>query len=355
MRVPEALAPLVDQGVIDEVVRPLMSGKEAQVFVVRSRGEILIAKLYKASDQRSFKHRAQYVEGRKVRNSRDQRAMERRSRYGKEQIEQAWRSSEVDTLYRLRAAGVRVPEPRDFVDGVLLMELVSDAAGRPAPRLADVELVPAEARDLFRVLLSEIARMLCAGVVHGDLSDFNILLGSGGPVIIDFPQSVDASGNPHARKLLLRDVDNVTSFLARWAPELAGKAYGQQMWDLWSRAALDPEAELDGRWRPAARAPDRKEKSRTLMEELDALAAKARDRQDQGLAVRPARAPKFVVEEQRPAAAPPPADGAKKKRKRRKKKPTDGPAPEASPPAAEVDADPEGDEALFDDLDALLS
>ena len=180
MRVPEELEPLVHQGVVDEVVRPLMSGKEAQVFVVRSRGETLIAKLYKASENRSFKHRSQYVEGRKVRNSRDQRAMERRSRYGKEQIEQAWRSAEVDTLYRLRAAGVRVPEPRDFVDGVLVMEMVVDEHGRPAPRLADVDLDRSEAQDLFRRLLSEIARMLCAGVIHGDLSDFNILLSADG-------------------------------------------------------------------------------------------------------------------------------------------------------------------------------
>lgn len=353
MRVPPALQPLVDQGVVDEVVRPLMSGKEAQVYVVRKRGVDLIAKLYKESDERSFKHRSQYTEGRKVRNSRDQRAMERRSRYGREQIEQAWRSAEVDTLHRLQAAGVRVPVPHDFVDGVLVMELVADDTGRPAPRLVDVELTPAEARALLKRLLSEIARMLAAGVVHGDLSDFNILLGADGPVIIDFPQAVDASSNPNARKLLVRDVDNVVSFLARYAPELQGKAFGQQMWDHYSRGELDPEAELDGRWKPGKAAPPAKKGGLSLMEELDAIAEKSRKlREELGIEARRARAPKFTVEAP-PTADKPPQGKAGQRKKKGRAPAGPSPAPSARAPAPSGPA-PEPAEPSFDDLDALL-
>ncbi|MCA9491456.1 MAG: hypothetical protein KC621_16100, partial [Myxococcales bacterium] len=200
----------------------------------------------------------------------------------------------------------------------------------------------------------------CAGVVHGDLSDFNVLLSAHGPVLIDFPQAVDASGNPHAKRLLIRDVDNVVGFLSRWLPHLRGKAFGQQMWDLWTRNALDPETELDGRFRPR-RAPDRKEKSRSLMEELDALAQKSKDRAEKlGVAARPARTPKFVVEEAPPPPSPPPADastgGDKKKRKRRrKKKPASEVTTTSGPASVSAAEEPMDDDSVFDDLDALLS
>jgi RIO kinase 1 len=256
MRIPESLASLTDEGIVQEVVRPLMSGKEAQVYLVRSEGELRVAKVYKESQDRTFKQRAEYTEGRRVRNSRDQRAMSKRSRHGREQDEAAWRSSEVDTLYRLSAAGVRVPKPHHFVDGVLIMELVKDQSGNPAPRLGDVQLDRPEATAIFHQLLADVVRMLCAGVVHGDLSDFNVLLAPDGPVIIDFPQSVNASSNQNARKLLLRDVDNLHRFLAAHAREQISPPYAQEMWQLYQRGELTPDTKLLGRFRASERAAD---------------------------------------------------------------------------------------------------
>jgi RIO kinase 1 len=251
MRVPESLEPLVEQGVIDEVVRPLMSGKEAQVFLVRAGGELRVAKIYKQAEHRSFKHRAAYTEGRKVRNSRTQRAMQSRTRFGREMEEEAWKSAEVEAIDRLRAAGVRVPAPFAFVDGVLVMELIRGADGGPAPRLVDLSFEPDEARALFLELLREVQKMLCAGVVHGDLSDFNVLVDPDGPVIIDLPQWVDAAANAQAGRLLVRDVDNLTSFLSRFDPTLAKSRYGREMWQIYERGDLTPTTRLTGRPRKA--------------------------------------------------------------------------------------------------------
>jgi RIO kinase 1 len=256
MRIPETLVSLADQGIVQEVVRPLMSGKEAEVFLVVSGGELRVAKVYKEAQNRTFKHRAEYTEGRKTRNSRDQRAMNKRSRHGRAQDEAAWRSTEVDMIYRLRAAGVRVPTPHHFIDGVLLMELVTDAEGNPAPRLGEVHLQPAEAVKVFDQLVTEVVRMLCAGVVHGDLSDFNVLLAGDGPVIIDFPQSVDASQNQNARRLLLRDVANLQRFLARSAPNQRPRPLAEEMWDLYASSQLTPETRLRGQYRAVERRVD---------------------------------------------------------------------------------------------------
>ncbi len=248
MRIPDALASLADYGIIDEVLRPLMSGKEAQVYLVRLGEEQRVAKVYKEAQNRTFKNRADYVEGRKVRNSRDQRAMGKASRHGRAQAEAAWRTTEVDMIYRLHAAGVRVPQPYNFLDGVLVMEMITDEHGEPAPRLGDVQLDSEHAQAVFDHLLAEVVRMLAAGVVHGDLSDFNVLMGTDGPVIIDFPQAVDASGNRNARKLLLRDVDNLHRYTARFVPGRRALPYAQEMWALYERGELTPDTKLTGRY-----------------------------------------------------------------------------------------------------------
>jgi RIO kinase 1 len=256
MRIPSGLMSLVEQGLIEEVVRPLMSGKEAEVFLVHAGGELRVAKVYKEAQNRTFKNRAEYTEGRKVRNSRDERAMQKRSRHGRAKDEAAWRSTEVDMIYRLRDAGVRVPIPYHFIDGVLVMEMVADAEGDPAPRLAEVSLDREQAMRVFERLLGEVVRMLCAGVVHGDLSDFNVLMSAGGPVVIDFPQSVDAASNQNARKLLIRDVENLKRFLTRFAPDQRPGAYAEEMWDLYARSLLTPATQLTGRHRPSERKVD---------------------------------------------------------------------------------------------------
>jgi RIO kinase 1 len=253
MRIPESLASLFDYGILEDVVRPLMSGKEAQVYVVVSGGKYRVAKVYKEAQNRTFKHRAEYTEGRKVRNTRDQRAIEKRSKHGRAQDEAAWRSTEVDMIRRLHAAGVRVPVPEHFIDGVLIMELIIDAEGNPAPRLADLVFEPAHAQAMYDRLLREVLRMLCAGVVHGDLSDFNVLVGADGPVIIDFPQSVDTAHNANARKLLLRDVDNLHRFLCQFVPNARRLPYAEEMWDLFQQNTLTPDTRLTGRYRPSER------------------------------------------------------------------------------------------------------
>jgi len=248
MKPPARLRSLVDEGLIDTVVRQLMSGKEAMVFVVRCGEETRCAKVYKEANNRSFRQAVDYTENRKVKNTRQARAMAKGTRYGRQAQEAAWQSAEVDALYRLAAAGVRVPRPYNFHDGVLLMELVADANGDAAPRLNDVAFTPEDARAHHATLIAEVVRMLCAGVVHGDLSEFNILLAADGPVIIDLPQAVDAAGNNHAQRMLLRDVNNLADFFGRFAPELLATQYGAEIWDLYERGALDNGTVLTGRY-----------------------------------------------------------------------------------------------------------
>lgn len=258
MRIPPTLEPLVDMGIIQEVIRPLMSGKEAQLYVVVAGGEERVAKVYKEANQRSFKQRADYTDGRSVRNSRDRRAINKRSRHGRAQDEAAWRSAEVDVIYRLRDAGVRVPAPYNFMDGVLIMEMIKDADGDPAPRLGDLTFSPQEARNVFDRVLQEVVRMLCAGVVHGDLSEFNVLMGADGPVVIDFPQAVDPANNSGARRLLLRDVDNLHRFLGR-VTDHRRPPFAQEMWALFERNELTPETQLRGQFRDNRRQADTKD------------------------------------------------------------------------------------------------
>jgi len=246
MKPPERLQPLIDEGLIDTVVRQLMSGKEAMVFVVRCGDETRCAKVYKEATHRSFRQAVDYTENRKVKNTRQARAMAKGSRYGRESQEAAWQSAEVDALYRLAGAGVRVPKPHNFHDGVLLMELVTDEHGDAAPRLNDVAFTSDQALAHHASLLTEVVRMLCAGVVHGDLSEFNILLAADGPVIIDLPQAVDAAGNNHAKRMLLRDVANLRDFFGRFAPELLATDHGAEIWALYERGVLTPDTPLTG-------------------------------------------------------------------------------------------------------------
>ena len=246
MKTPKGLQPLVDDGVIDEVLRPLKSGKEASVYVVRSGDEVLCAKVYKDMAQRSFQARVQYQEGRKVRGSRQARAIGKASKFGRRQQETAWKNTEVDALYQLAEAGVRVPQPHGYFHGVLLMELVTDAGGHSAPRLGEVELTPEQARLFHVELVRDVVRMLCLGLIHGDLSEYNVLVAPVGPVIIDLPQVVSASGNNAARAMLLRDVHNLRDSLARFAPELAATYFGEEMWALYEKGELKPDTELTG-------------------------------------------------------------------------------------------------------------
>ena len=250
MKVPARLQPLIEEGLIDTVVRQLMSGKEAMVYVVRCGAETRCAKVYKEATQRSFRQAVDYTENRKVKNSRSARAMAKGSKFGRQQQEAAWQSAEVDALYRLADAGVRVPRPYNFHAGVLLMELVTDAQGDAAPRLNDVALSPEQSRLHHASLLAEVVRMLCAGLIHGDLSEFNILLAADGPVIIDLPQAVDAAGNNHAQRMLRRDVDNLRDFFGRFAPELLQRDYAGEIWDLYQRGLLQPDTVLSGRHQP---------------------------------------------------------------------------------------------------------
>ena len=256
MKPPPRLQTLLAEGLIDTVVRQLKSGKEADVYVVRCGGETCAAKIYKEANKRSFRQAVDYTENRKVRNSRQARAMSKRTTYGRQQQEAAWQSAEVDALYRLAAAGVRVPRPSNFHDGVLLMELVADQHGDAAPRLNDLDFTEAQAREHHATLIGEVVRMLCAGVVHGDLSEFNILLAADGPVIIDLPQAVDAAGNNHAPRMLLRDVHNLRTYFGRYAPDLLATQYGPEIWSLYAAGLLVPDMPLTGRYEPTAGAVD---------------------------------------------------------------------------------------------------
>ena len=269
MKAPPRLQSLIEEGLIDTVVRQLMSGKEAMVYVVRCGDETRCAKIYKEANNRSFRQAVDYTENRKVKNSRSARAMAKGSKFGRQEQEAAWQSAEVDALYRLAAAGVRVPQPFNFHDGVLLMELVTDANGDAAPRLNDVGFTPEQARTHHATLIAEVVRMLCAGVVHGDLSEFNILLahlpgvggaddtsddngaaGTEGPVIIDLPQAVDAAGNNHAQRMLLRDVANLRDFFGQFAPDLRATQYGPEIWSLYQSGLLSNETPLTGCYAP---------------------------------------------------------------------------------------------------------
>ena len=248
MKIPKRLQPLIEDGLIDGVVRQLMSGKEAMVFVVVCGNETRCAKVYKEANKRAFRQAVDYTENRKTKNTRQARAMAKGTRFGRQSQEAAWQNAEVDALYRLAAAGVRVPKPYNFHEGVLLMELVTDAEGNAAPRLNDVEFTPEIALKYHHALVLEVVRMLCAGVIHGDLSEFNILIGSDGPVIIDLPQAVDAAGNNHAQAMLERDVANLRNYFGRFAPALLATNYGREIWAHFQAGTLTPEVVLTGRF-----------------------------------------------------------------------------------------------------------
>ena len=301
MSLPKPLTELLDLGVIQEVIRPLQAGKEAQIFLVMSQDEIRVAKVYKEAMQRSFKHRSDYTEGRRVRNSRQQRAMNKNSRYGRQENEAAWRSAEVDCLYKAFEAGVRVPTPYEFVESVLIMELIGNGNGAPAPRLSDLSWSPKDAEALLEHLVQEVVRMLCGGGVHGDLSDFNILVDQKGPVIIDFPQAVDPAVNRQAKRLLFRDVTNLTNFLGRFAPHLRKRRYGPEMWALYERGELKPDTRLTGRFKRSTRKTD----TRSVLEEIQFAAREAAAQQEArgGPSKYAARKAKRVQEEARAEAA----------------------------------------------------
>jgi RIO kinase 1 len=246
LKIPSGLQPLIDDGVIDEVLRSLKSGKEATVYVVRSGERLLCAKVYRDMGQRSFQRRAQYQEGRKVRGSRQTRAMGKSTRFGKKEQEAAWKNAEVDALYQLVAADVRVPKPYGYFNDVLLMEMVTDASGAPAPRLGEVDLSRETALDYHAFLMRQVVRMLAIGLIHGDLSEFNVLVGRDGPVIIDLPQIVNAAGNNGALAMLERDVNNLRGTLGRYAPELLGTEFAQEMWSLYEQGTLHANSQLSG-------------------------------------------------------------------------------------------------------------
>ena len=246
MKTPSRIEPLVTDGLVDRVLRQLMSGKEAMVYVVQCGDEVRCAKVYKEANKRSFRQAVDYTEGRKTKNSRKARAMEKGSRYGRQEQEAAWQHAEVAALYRLAAAGVRVPTPYNFHEGVLLMELVADENGEPAPRLNDVVLSEEIARQYHAVLIRQVVRMLCAGIVHGDLSEYNVLVDSDGPVIIDLPQAIDAAANQNASRMLERDVDNLATYFGQFAPELLDTHYGKEIWSLYESGKLYAESQLTG-------------------------------------------------------------------------------------------------------------
>ncbi|MEH6471652.1 MAG: PA4780 family RIO1-like protein kinase [Halopseudomonas sp.] len=276
MKIPKQIQPLIDDGVVDSVLRQLMSGKEATVYVVRCGSEIRCAKVYKEADKRSFRQAVQYQEGRKVRNSRRARAMEKGSKFGRNQQESVWQNAEVDALYRLASAGVRVPQPYGCFDGVLLMELVTDDDGQVAPRLNDVAMSAEQALEDHASVIRDVVRMLCAGLVHGDLSEFNVLVDSYGPVIIDLPQAVDAAANNHAQWMLERDVNNMTQYYGQFAPELLTTQYGKEIWELYENAELHPDVELTGYFEESTQAAD----VDAVLDEIKAAFVEEQERQE---------------------------------------------------------------------------
>lgn len=256
MKTPKSIEPLVRDGFVDEVLSALKSGKEAAVYIVRCEGQIRCAKVYKEANKRGFHKQALYQEGRKVRNSREARAMQKGSRFGAQQQEKTWQNAEVDALYRLAEAGVRVPKPYNFIEGVLLMELVSDANGQAAPRLNDLQFTADQALHYHGLLIQDVVRMLCVGIVHGDLSEYNILMDAHGPVIIDLPQAVDAAANNNAARMLERDVNNLATYFGQFAPALLSSQYGKEIWKLYASGLLHPEVKLTGRFKNSATTAD---------------------------------------------------------------------------------------------------
>ena len=269
MKTPKRLQPLVQEGLVDEVIRQLMSGKEASVYVVRCGGDIRCAKVYKEANKRAFRQAALYQEGRKTKNTRQARAMAKGTRFGRKAQEEAWQNVEVDALYRLAAAGVRVPCPYAYFQGVVVMELLTDADGNAAPRLNDVSLSEAMALEYHGMLIAQVVRMLCAGVIHGDLSEYNVLVTGEGPVVIDLPQAVDAAANNNAAGMLKRDVANITAYFSRFAPALAGTRYGDEIWSLYESAALHPDVALTGRFAASTKPVD----VAAVMEDIEAVRA----------------------------------------------------------------------------------
>lgn len=276
MKIPKQILPLVEDGLVDEVIRQLMSGKEATVYVVRCGSEIRCAKVYKEANKRSFKKAVLYQEGRKVRNSRRARAMEKGSGYGRKQQEETWQNAEVDALYKLAEAGVRVPQPYGCFDGVLLMELVCDDEGHVAPRLNDVEMDAEQAIEDHTLVMQYVVRMLNVGIVHGDLSEFNVLVDDYGPVIIDLPQAVDASANNNAKKMFTRDVNNMTEYYGQFAPELLKTQYAKEIWALYENGELDPDVELTGLFEESTQAAD----VDSVLEEIKAAWQEAEERRE---------------------------------------------------------------------------
>lgn len=273
MKIPKRIEPLVEDGLVDGVIRQLMSGKEAMVYVVRCGEDIRCAKVYKEANKRGFRQAANYTEGRKMKSSRRARAMEKGTRYGRKAQEDAWQSAEVDALYRLAAAGVRVPQPYHFHAGVLLMELVTDSYGEAAPRLNDLALTAEQSREYHSMLITQVVRMLCAGLVHGDLSEYNVLVGSEGPVIIDLPQAINAAGNNHAFSMLERDIKNLAAYFGRFAPEILSTDYAMEIWSLYESGKLHPESELTGRFQRSEKPAD----VDSVMREIDAAIREAEE------------------------------------------------------------------------------